>query len=205
MLIKEKEITLDGERVILVYFEYEPKDKKIWKKLFVSWKITDSLLRSFWARWANLPEWISEVAFCMATWAVRFKELKTWWKKVHASFDTYDLQNSRTQQIKASSVEFDLSSFWPRSERDDLYFLDFYNNWKLDWCFDIYSIPTDYIYWTNINSTQSFQDQQREWRRPRLSLKKNIIIPHRITPIAKDITISKPFWFLEKFFERFKR
>ncbi len=189
MIIEQREVLLNWKPVIFVYYRYEEKDRNARRVLFSSRKTTNELLKSFWARWANLPEWISETAFCMATWAVRFKEVKSWWKKVHASFDTYDLENWRTQQIKASSIEFDLSSFWPRSERDDLYFMDFFNDWKLDWHFDVYKIPTEYIYGSNMNANQSFHDQQEQWRRPRFSLKKDIIIPHNIQPILRNVTI----------------
>ena len=189
MQVKENKITLDWVEATLQYFEYDNSDRKTWRTLFKSWAITNKLLKFFWARGANLPEWISETAFCMATWAVRFKEVKSWWKKVHASFDTYNLKTWKTQQIKASSIVEDLSSFWPRSERDELYFMDFYNDWKLDWVFDIYFIDSDYIYWSKMNEKESFKDQQEQKRRPRFSIKKDIIIPNKIKPILKWVKL----------------
>ena len=186
MKVKEQKIKLNWVDATLEYFEYEQKDKVIRWRLFKARAMTNKLLKLFWARWANLPEWISEIAFCMVTGAVRFKEVRSWKEKVHASFDTYNLKTGKTQQIKASSVSEDLTSFWPKSERDELYFMDFS---RLDWTFDVYFIDSEYIYWNKVNQKESFTDQQEQKRRPRFSIVKKIIIPHKLKPILKNVHI----------------
>jgi hypothetical protein len=84
----------------------------------------------------------------------------------------------------------DLTSFGPTSRWDKLYFLDFYNNGNLDGSFDCYEIDTALIYNTVVNQgkNETFVDQQRQGRRPRLSLKK-IIRENNITPIGSNIQV----------------
>ena len=175
----------------LTYLKLEKSDRKLRKKLFDSWNTLNKWLKDYHARWANLPEGISEVAFCLATWSVRYLEAKPIKskEKIKQSFDTYNLKTQETEQIKACSVAEDLTSFGPKSKRDKLYFLDFYRDWKADWSFDVYLIPNQYITWANVNKWQKFTDQQWEKRRPRFSIKKEIILPKKIQPILKNVKV----------------
>ena len=118
-------------------------------------------MRDYKSREPNFPEGLSEVAFCIYSGSERFISLKG---KSSASFDTFNLKTKKAEQIKASSVEFDLSSFGPKSKWDDLYFLDFYNGGKLDGTFNVYKIPTELIYSAKVNKTQTFKQQQKEKR-----------------------------------------
>lgn len=188
MQTKIQQVEVFGKLSKFEYTEYWESDKEKWRQLFKAWALTNNLLKFFWARWLNLHEWISETAFCIATWAVRFKSIDG---AEHASFDTFDLKTNRTQQIKASSIEEDCTSFWPESVRDDLYFMDFYNGGNLDWHFDIYYIPSDQIYGLVLNSkkNETFKDQQNQWRRPRFSIMKSIIKPNKLKPIMAHVTI----------------
>ncbi|MBE9223849.1 Bsp6I family type II restriction endonuclease [Cyanobacterium stanieri LEGE 03274] len=65
----------------------------------------------------------------------------------------------------------------------DLYFLDFYKqgNWQGD--FDIYLIPNNLIYNHPVNKKETFLDYQKQGRRPRFSIYKDIILEHEISPL----------------------
>jgi len=165
--------------------EYAPDDINKWLALFEAYKILNNWLRVFWARWVNLSEGLSEVAFCITMGSHRFA--KKIWGNQSTSFDTFNLLKGEAEQIKACSVEQDLTSFWPDSKWDKLYFMDFYNNWNVDWTFDIYEILTELIHNMKVNKEQSFLDQQKQWKRPRLSIKKDIIKVHGLTPIKSKI------------------
>ena len=191
MQIEEKICYVFWIEAKLTYLRYDEGDKANWKKLFDSWNLLNKWLKAWNARWANLPEWISEVAFCIATWSVRYLKVKPLNTKltIKQSFDTYNLITEEAEQIKACSVDDDLTSFWPKSKWDKLYFLDFYRNWELDWSFDAYLIPNEVIKTMNVNKWQSFADQQGEKRRPRFSIKKEIIEPMKIQPVLKNVRV----------------
>jgi hypothetical protein len=84
-------------------------------------------------------------------------------------------------QIKATSIDSDLTSFGPRSEWDELYFLDFSAG---DGSFKVYKIEADWIYKYQVNKNQTFAQQQAEKRRPRFSIIEGIIKPRKLKPIA---------------------
>jgi len=174
------------ERNLGEFMSFSKADARKWKRVFNLWRGLKLSLRDYKSREPNLPEGLSEVAFCIWSGSVRFvsaKGLKS------ASFDTYNLDTERREQIKACSVEFDLTSFGPRSEWDDLYFLDFYNEGKVDGLFDVYKIPSDLIYSHKVNATQTLRDQQQEKRRPRFSIKKELIAKYGIKPLEKSVQI----------------
>ncbi len=158
---------------------WEENDRRNLKHLFNLWKMLNDGMKLIRSRGINLPEGISESAFCLDFMPSAGRALKG------GSLDAYDKKEGRAIQIKASSVQYDLTSFGPKSYWDDLYFLDFYNNGSLDGHFDVYLIPSSLILNMNTNSTQTFQNQQEQGRRPRFSIKKEIIEVNGITPLKK--------------------
>lgn len=96
------------------------------------------------------------------------------------SFDCINVKTGSRIQIKASSVISDLTSFGPKSEWDELFFLDFS---KGDGSFKVYKIEPDWIYNQMVNKNQSFQQQQEENRRPRFSIIEEIIKTRKLKPI----------------------
>jgi hypothetical protein len=102
---------------------------------------------------------------------------------------SFDLKTNKAQQIKACSIEFDLTSFGPKSKWDDLYFIDFYNDGKVDGKFDVYLISNKYIKNQSLNKNESFTDQQKQKRRPRFGIKKEIIQKYRIKPLATKVKV----------------
>ena len=165
------------------------KDRKEWKRIFDVWKELKLGLRKYKSREPNMPEGLSEIAFCLWSGSKRYIKLIGAKEGITGSFDTFDLKNNKAQQIKACSIENDLTSFGPRSKWDDLYFLDFYNDGKIDGKFDVYLIPNKYIKSQLLNKNETFVDQQEQKRRPRFGIKKEIIIKHKIKPLGKSIKV----------------
>lgn len=185
MEINKYILKLDGNEVEIEIAHLSKIDGGEFKKIFDLWKKMNEGLGKY-GRKANLPEVISEGMFCVFSGSVRYvRKIKG---KGKVSFDTINLQKSTREQIKASSIKEDLTSFGPKTEWDELYFLDFYNNGNLDGTFDIYLIPNNLIYSNRVNNSQTMKDQQSEKRRPRMSIKK-IIKTNRIEPIARKIRV----------------
>ncbi|MCC6711096.1 MAG: Bsp6I family type II restriction endonuclease [Candidatus Pacebacteria bacterium] len=176
-----------GKESSLELMDFTKNDGKEWKVLFDKWKQLKLGLREYKSREPNLPEGLSEVAFCLYSGSKRFISLKS--QGVSASFDTFNLETGRAEQVKASSVEEDLSSFGPKSKWDDLYFLDFYNGGKLDGTFNVYKIPTELIHSVKVNMNQTFKQQQAQLRRPRFSITAKIIREKGLKPVATNVKV----------------
>ncbi len=130
----------------------------------------------------NLPEGLSEVAFCYFMDCVRLNNPKIG-KGVNTSFDVYSLKTNKRIQVKSCSVLPDLTSFGPKSQWDEIYFQDFYKEGKWDYSFDIYLIPNDLIYNQKVNKNQTLKEMQKQGKRPRFSIYEDIIIANGIKPI----------------------
>jgi len=128
----------------------------------------------------NIPESLTEGLFCLHTGSVR--AVKVVGGK--SSFDTIDLKTGKRQQIKASSsrapTSFGPTSFWDSGE---LYWMDFFKNGKIDGEFDIYRIPDKLVYKTKVNKSQRLQQQQAQFRRPRIDFKKVIVDENKLNQI----------------------
>ena len=177
MKIEWKEIKIQGKRVKALLTIKEKGDRELLKTLYFDWKNLNYRLKEIGTRGINLPETISENAFslffsnCMRV--IKVKGMK-------CSFDCINIKTGSRIQIKASSVASDLTSFGPKSEWDELFFLDFS---KGDGSFKAYKIEPDWIYKHMVNKTQSFQQQQEQARRPRFSIIENIIKARKLKPV----------------------
>lgn len=183
MKTENKKINLDGQDIEIKIARFDNEDGKEFKKLFDIWRKLNLGLEKY-GRKVNIPEVISEGMFCVFTGSVRYMSKIRGKGKV--SFDTINLKKASREQIKATSIKKDLTSFGPRTEWDDLYFVDFYNNGKLDGTFNVYLIPNELIYSNQVNNSQTMKEQQDEKRRPRMSIKK-IIKDNKIKPLAKNV------------------
>ncbi len=186
MKLENHKIKLGGKEIEIEVAHLNRQDGRVFKELFNIWKKLNSGLEKY-GRKVNIPEVISEGMFCIFSKSVRYQ------KKIKGtgtvSFDTINLINKRREQIKASSIEQDITTFGPRTEWDDLYFLDFYNDGKLDGTFNVYLIPNKFIYENQVNKGQTMKDKQGEKRRPRFSIKKDIILKNKIKPKARNVKV----------------
>ena len=174
-----------NEHCSLELMTFDDDDRRAWKVLFDSWKKLKLGMRAYNAREPNFPEGLSEVAFCLWSESSRLISARN---LSNTSFDTYNQKTGFAEQIKAASVEDDLTSFGPRSKWDKLFFLDFYNEGKVDGLFDVYELPTKEIYESKVNQLQTFKDQQNQGKRPRRSVKK-FIAANNTEPVATKIKI----------------
>jgi hypothetical protein len=177
---ESRTVRLDGTLCNIRLLLIEQSDREAIRILYNAWRDLVYGMKKFRSRGVNLPEGISESAFCLEFNSARALEVKG---GTSESFDSIDLQINARQQIKATSVKDDLTSFGPRSVWDELYWLDFYRTGTYDGGFDVYLIPNDLIYNFQINSRQTFREQQRQGRRPRLHVRDQIITPHGIRPL----------------------
>ena len=176
MEIVWKEILMNGKKINAKVTLYKRGDRRRIRYLYKLWKKLNDKIKLISTRGINLPEAISENAFCIFFPCVRVVKLA----QGKCSFDVVNTITGSRIQIKASSVPLDLTSFGPKSEWDELYFLDFS---KGDGSFKVYKIEQDWIYKHMVNKTQSFQQQQEQARRPRFSIMENIIQKRNLKPI----------------------
>jgi hypothetical protein len=179
-----KNLTIQSQPAVVEYLQFDDNDRRHWKIVFDHWKNLKVALREYQAREPNLPEGLSEVAFCL--WSGSVRKVKC--SGGRGSFDTLNLRSKRVEQVKACSVERDLTSFGPDSIWDDLYFLDFWNDGRVDGTFDVYQIPNDLIYSYPVNRFQTMRDQQQQGRRPRFSLKK-LVDENQLKPKARNVQV----------------
>jgi len=189
MEIKQHDTKVFDQNCKLVLMHFDKKDGVEWKKIFDQWRKLKMGLRKYKAREPNFPEGLSEVAFCLWSGAGRYIGIKGSKKGIAGSFDTFDIKSKKAQQIKACSVEEDLTSFGPKSKWNELYFMDFYSNGEVDGSFDLYLIPDKYIKTQSLNKSEIFTDQQGQKRRPRFSIKIQIIAKYKIKPLAKNFKV----------------
>ena len=184
-IIQHKQKIL-GHYCSMNLMQFDKKDAKKWKVIFDLWKKLKLSLKDYKCREPNLPEGLSEVAFCLYSGSTRLISMNG---KASSSFDTFNIKSKKAEQIKATSVGKDLTSFGPNSKWDDLYFLDFYNNGKLDGTFNVYKVPTKLVHKIEVKKDISFLDRQKEGKRPRFSITKSFIETSKIKAVAKNVKI----------------
>lgn len=154
---------------------FEQEDASALYGIYRSWRNLCDLLNAVNARSVNLPEGLSETAFCIA---------KNVWRctasiaGANSSYDCYDpngVRGNNRIQVKACSVVPDLTSFGPNSEWDRIFFVDFYREGRWDGTFDIYEVETDDINNYPVNANQTLKDQKAQGRRPRFSIYSGLI------------------------------
>ncbi len=139
---------VNGKTIKMTLQFWDSVDRPVLKELYDEWKIFGSDLKNIGAGGVNLPEGISESAFCLDfnSNAVRIIS------EGHL-YDCYDIVRGKGIQIKATSVPKDITSFGPHSIWDELYFLDFYKSGNFNGEFDVYLIPNNLIYNFKVNAT----------------------------------------------------
>lgn len=159
--------------------EFDKNDREELKRVYQLWRSLCDMMSFLESRTINLPEGLSEGAFCLEMGAVRvFKNIQN----ANSSFDCYDEKRKKRIQVKACSVMPDLTSFGPRSVWDEIYLIDFYRKGAWDGTFDIYALNSTDIYNHKVNKYQTLRDQQTQGKRPRFSIYNDIIKPKGLKP-----------------------
>ncbi len=163
-------------------------DNKIYK-LYSAWRYLSSTSKAIGCRATNIPEGLSETLFCRVTGAVRIIKSPPGFS---TSFDTYDLKRNKRQELKSTSVFNDLTSFSPVVRCDELFWIDLYNNGDFNGHFDIYRLDIESILKVKVNSYNTFEDFQLAGKRPRFSVRKDLVIKQNLSPIfSSNIGINK--------------
>lgn len=181
MLQEDAEIVVGGRQFSASWLRFEEVDRTTLRNLYDKWRTLSQAMRTFHARGVNFPEGISEAVFALQFQSPKIISVQG---NTSVSFDCYNPATNSRIQVKATSVEDDLTSFGPRSVWDELYFMDFFNDGVFDGGYFVYLIPNALISNFQISSTQTFRQQQELGRRPRLHMKREIIEPHSIKPIG---------------------
>jgi len=177
MRIGKQDILINGKKIQAHITIKEKGDRELLKRLYSDWNKLNKELKAISTRGINLPETISENAFALF-FEDCFRVVSL--KGMKCSFDCINIKTGSRIQVKASSVASDLTTFGPRSEWDELFFLDFSAS---DGSFKAYKIEPDWIYKHMVNKKQSFQEQQGQGRRPRFSIIEKIIKPRKLKPV----------------------
>lgn len=167
---------------IVVGDQFDEKDFVKLKQIFQQWKHINQQVSGLGGRNLNVPDVFSEALYCILFDAVRTNNT------AH-SYDCVNLRNGAGVQIKSASIINDCTSFGPKSTWDELYFIDFAHQGQVDGNVYVYKIdiPLKKIV-LNTKKHETFEQQQQQGRRPRLSLKQ-IIKDNNIKPI-KHINLN---------------
>jgi hypothetical protein len=154
------------------------------KSIFIDWLALNKKLISINGRTLNVPDVLSEGLFCLYFNAIRTKD-------DGGSFDCVILNSAKGVQVKSTSIQYDLTSFGPSSIWDELYFVDFAPNGIIDGEIHFYKIEENFENLImNKVKNETFKEQQKKGRRPRFSIKKELIEKKFLKPV-KIVNILK--------------
>ena len=183
MKIVNHKVNFKKKVVTLELLTFEEEDRKIFKDTFkkyqqINYTITNILKGT---RKTNFPDALSESVFCLefkcgkilsASNAIGYS----------TSFDCFDFKRNKRIQLKCSASTGP-SSFGPRSEYDEIYFMDIWNNGEINGSFRIYRLNNDDIDNVKVNKKQKLSDQQNQDRRPRFDIRKQLVEPLKLQPL----------------------
>lgn len=173
--MKKVKITLrDG--LVVEGDQFDMEDYKKLKEIFRDWAAINAKLKSLGGRGLNVPDVFSEALFC-----IFFNAIRT--NGTAYSYDCVSLDTLAGIQIKSASIPNDCTSFGPTSTWDEIYYVDFAPNGQVDGKVDFYKIDIDFSNLVlNAKKGETFRDQQRQGRRPRFSMKSQLINAYNIKP-----------------------
>ncbi len=151
---------------------FDDADYEKIKTIFQKWLAINKDLKALNGRTLNVPDVVSEALYCYLYDAIRTNGNEAG----AGSYDAVDVADGSGVQVKSTSIVNDLTSFGPHSTWDKLFFMDFCPNGTVDGQVDIYEIRDDVRgIVLNASRGETFADQQAQRRRPRFSIKKEII------------------------------
>ena len=183
MKIINQTIKRNNRDIILELMTFEKKDLKTFKSTFQKYKSLNKILieKLKGTRIMNFPDALSESVFCYAMNCGKLLGAKNS-SGYSTSFDAYDHKREKRIQIKCSASSGP-TSFGPRSEYDEIYFVDFKSEGKIDGTYKIYKLENDDIDSVKVNKNQSLVDQQKLDRRPRFEIRSALVLKKNLKPI----------------------
>lgn len=180
---RTENVYIENQNVLLELNFFNEEDISVLSSIYSKWVQLSDLIQSNGGRRINIPELLSESIFCYHFKGGRLN--RTISGNINSSFDCLTLSPTKRVQVKSCSVAYDLTSFGPKSVWDELYLVHFFPNRKYDGTYKIYKIENDLIYNHKVNVNQTMQDQQKQGKRPRFGIMKEIIEPLNLEPIVE--------------------
>ena len=137
------------------------------------WKDLNTYVKSVNTRGVNMPDVISEPIAC---WCLGYR-----WNRGTQIGDATAPDGSKVEFKATSRWEGDLSSFGPTCSFDDLVFLRFNLQRNKLYIYDL-GINSYQLQQTPVNNNETFGDQQRQGRRPRLCLLDKFVVERNMEP-----------------------
>lgn len=149
------------------------------RKIFQDWYNLSQRLKSLGGRSLNVPDVLSEGLF-----AYFFNSIRTNNTANSSSYDCVTIETGEGVQVKASSILYDCTSFGPNSTWDIFCFMDFAPNGEINGTIHFYIIDTKNLESIVLNRRrgETFRDQQLAGKRPRLSIKRQLIEKNNLAP-----------------------
>lgn len=151
-------------------------------KAYFLWKELNALVKNSHTRGVNLPEAVSEPLVCKANDYLLNKG---------SGGDAYDEKNKLIIEIKATSnFNKDTTSFSPNEKFDELHFARLNQREDKFYLYNL-CINSEKLKQIRVNEKESLGDQQKQGRRPRFSIIKEIIEKNGLEPYAEIDMRSK--------------
>lgn len=166
----------------MIYIDEERIDSAC--SAYFKWKDLDTYVRRNSTRGINMPDVISEPMGCYC--------LGYLWNRGSIPGDATDIINNKKIEFKATSRwEGDLSSFGPKCFFDDLVYLRFDIKDNYLFVYDLHINSYDFGK-LPANQTETISDQQKQGRRPHISLQSLFVDKYNLDPdVVFDIRKCK--------------
>lgn len=161
------EIMIDDFLIIID----EPRIQETCNAYF-KWKDLNTYVKSLVSRGINMPDAISEPMGCYC--------LNLLWNKSSGG-DAKSKDGKKIEFKATSNYEYDLSSFGPRCDFDDLVFLRFDLDLNMLFIYDT-GINSEELKKIPVSRTATVGDYQRAGKRPHISIIQSIIKKRNLKP-----------------------
>lgn len=143
---------------------------------FFKWKDLNTYVKSLVSRGINMPDAISEPMGCYC--------LDLLWNKTTGG-DAYSQDGKKKYEFKATSnFAYDLSSFGPKCDFDDLIFLRFDLDFNMLFVYDT-GIDSEELKKIPVSRTATVGDYQEAGKRPHIRIIESIIEKRKLEPTVK--------------------
>jgi len=143
---------------------------------FFKWKDLNTYVKSLVSRGINMPDAISEPMGCYC--------LDLLWNKTTGG-DAYSQDGTKKYEFKATSnFAYDLSSFGPKCDFDDLVFLRFDLDFNMLFVYDT-GIDAEELKKIPVSKSATVGDYQKAGKRPHISIIQSIIEKRNLEPTVK--------------------
>lgn len=142
---------------------------------FFKWKDLNTYVKSLVSRGINVPDAISEPMGCYC--------MDLLWNKATGG-DAYTKDGKKIEFKATSNYKYDLSSFGPKCDFDNLVFLRFDLDFNMLFVYDT-GINSDELKKIPVSKTATVGDYQKAGKRPHISIIESIIEKNNLEPIVK--------------------